>query len=118
VEWADASGQLPFSPQAVGQHWSRSVEVDVVAVNWAQRTILLGECKWTAEPLARDAVRALIEDRAAQVVKAIPEAGQGWRVHYAFFSRAGWTAAARELAEAHNSLLVDLKRLDHDLAAV
>ena len=37
VEWAGASGRLPFASQAVGQHWSRSVEVDVAAVNWQAR---------------------------------------------------------------------------------
>jgi len=81
-----------------------------------QRAILLGECKWIAEPMARDVVRTLIEAKAGQVLKALPEGGQGWQVHFAFFSRTGWTPAARELALAHHSLLVDLKRLDRDLA--
>jgi AAA+ ATPase superfamily predicted ATPase len=117
VESAGAAGQLPFTPQAVGQHWSRSVEADVVAVNWQQRALLLGECKWIAEPMARDVVRGLIELKAIQVLKTLPDAGQGWQVHYAFFSRAGWTPAARDLALAHHSLLVDLKRLDQDLSA-
>ncbi len=116
VEWAGGAGQLPFKPQAVGQHWSRTVEVDVVAVNWEQRAILLGECKWIAEPMARDVVRELIEAKAGQVLKALPEGGQGWQVHFAFFSRTGWTPAARELALAHHSLLVDLQRLDRDLS--
>ena len=63
-------------------------------------------------------VHELIELKAGQLLKSLPEAGQGWQVHFAFFSRAGWTPAARELALAHKSLLVDLKRLDHDLLVV
>jgi hypothetical protein len=40
-----------------------------------------------------------------------------WRVHYALFTRAGATPAARnELAE-HNGIVVDLMRLYHDLTA-
>ena len=38
------------------------------------------------------------------------------RLH-AFFARAGFTAAARQTAEAAGALLVDLKRLDTDLLA-
>jgi AAA+ ATPase superfamily predicted ATPase len=116
VEWANAAGRLPFKPQVVGQHWSRMGEVDVVAVNWEQRAILLAECKWIAEPMARDVVRMLIESKASQVLKSLPEGGQGWQPHFAFFSRTGWTPAARELALAHHSQLVDLKRLDQDLS--
>jgi uncharacterized protein len=28
-----------------GSHWSRTVQVDVVALNWQERAILRGECK-------------------------------------------------------------------------
>ncbi|MCZ7673750.1 MAG: ATP-binding protein [Chloroflexi bacterium] len=38
--------RLPFAPEAVGSHWSRRVQVDVVAINHQSREILLGECKW------------------------------------------------------------------------
>jgi AAA+ ATPase superfamily predicted ATPase len=37
------AGSLPFEPQEVGSHWSRRVQVDVVAVDWRGRVILLGE---------------------------------------------------------------------------
>jgi hypothetical protein len=39
------AGQLPFEVHKVGSHWSRRVQVDIVAVNWTERTILLGESK-------------------------------------------------------------------------
>ncbi|HUV91171.1 MAG TPA: DUF234 domain-containing protein [Anaerolineae bacterium] len=29
----------------VGSHWSRQAQADVVAINWRERAILLGECK-------------------------------------------------------------------------
>jgi hypothetical protein len=47
-------------------------------------------------------------------LKELPS-GEGWKAHYAFFARAGFTGAARAEAEALGALLVDLERLDADL---
>ncbi len=109
------AGQLPFPPEAVGSHWSRSVQVDVAAVNWREKAILLGECKWGTEKVRRDVIRELIETKTSKVLKDLPEGGEGWLVHYAFFARAGFTDAARTEAEAANAQLVDLETLDVDL---
>jgi len=49
----------------VGSHWSRQAQADVVAVNWRERAILVGECKWGAEPVERDVVRELVENKSA-----------------------------------------------------
>lgn len=105
------SRRLPMTPELVGSHWSADAQVDVVAVNWLERAILLGECKWGAEPTDRALVRELIE----KAPKVAP--GPEWRVHYAFFARAGFTDAARADAETVGGLLVDLTRLDTDLRA-
>lgn len=104
-------GQLPFQPELVGSHWSKQAQVDVVAINWRERAILLGECKWGARPVGETVIRELIE-KAPKVVPA-----EGWQVHYAFFARAGFSQAARRQAEAIGAHLVDLKRMDQDWAA-
>jgi len=39
---------LPFVPEVIGSHWSRKVQADVVAINWAARAVLVGECEWGA----------------------------------------------------------------------
>ncbi|MBN1887816.1 MAG: ATP-binding protein [Thermoflexales bacterium] len=112
------AGNLPFKLedlQSVGSHWSRGVQVDVVAINWAERAILLGECKWGTDAVARDIVRELIESKTPKVLKQLPAEGKGWQVHYAFFARAGFTDAARVQAQAAGALLVDLETLDLDL---
>ena len=36
------AGKLPMVPELVGSHWSADAQVDVVAVNWHDRAILLG----------------------------------------------------------------------------
>src|SRR5690606_37630783 len=87
------AGQLPFEAEAVGSHWSRDVQVDVVAVNWREKALLLGECKWGTDAVGRDVIRELLEVKTAKVLRTLPEAGQSWQVTHAFFARAGFTDA-------------------------
>ncbi len=102
-------GKMPFLFQFLGSHWSGDAQVDVVAINWREKVILLGECKWGLESVGRNVVRELIE----KTPLVVPD--KDWQVHYAFFARAGFTDAARIEAEAVNAQLIDLTRLDHDL---
>ena len=99
----------PFAPEIVGSHWAADAQVDVVALNWRDRVILLGECKWGSSPVGRSVVRELV-DKAPKVIP-----GHDWQVHQAFFARAGFTDAARAEAEAKGAFLVDLTTLDQDL---
>jgi uncharacterized protein len=105
------AGRLPFAPEAVGSHWSRRVQVDVVAVNHQRREILLGECKWGAEAVNRQVVRELIEQKGPKVRQELPD-GDSWSLHYAVFARAGFTDAAAAELSARQGLVVDLPALD------
>jgi uncharacterized protein len=118
LEWLLAqarAGKMPFSVEQVGSHWGGGVQVDVVAINWAERQLMLGESKWQANPIGKRVVRDSIETRTPKVLKLLPEQGDAWQVHYAFFGRSGFTEAASQLANEHDAQLVDLARLDHDL---
>ena len=111
-EWTLAqarAGRLPFLPELVGSHWAADAQVDVVAVNWREKAILLGECKWGVDPVGRSTVRELV-DKAPRVV---PD--ESWQVHHVLFARAGFTDAARAQAGAVDARLVDLETLDSDL---
>jgi uncharacterized protein len=110
------AGALPFVPTVIGSHWSRAVQVDVVAINWQTHAILIGECKWGAEEVDRQIVRELIEDKVPKLLRELPQQGQGWTVQYALFARRGFTAAARAEAARYGALLVDAERLDAELA--
>ncbi len=110
------AGKLPFAAEAVGSHWSRRVQVDVVAINHAQRQILLGECKWGEEPVSRQVVRDLIESKGPQVRQELPHQGEGWSFYYAVFARAGFTAAAAAELTGRQGIAVDLPMLDDVLA--
>lgn len=109
------AGRQSFIPDRVGAHWGRGVQVDVVAVNWREKTILLGEAKWTNSRMGRSVVRELVEVKTSKVLAALPGQGTDWTVHYAFFDRVGFTEAAQAEAEIHKALLVDLAMLDREL---
>ena len=109
-------GALPFAPEAVGSHWSRRVQVDVVALDWQSRRILLGEAKWGAETVGRQVIEELVKTKTPRLLADLPDEGQGWQVDYAFFSRAGFSEAARREAQAAQALLVDLVALEEGLA--
>ncbi|MEW5987982.1 MAG: ATP-binding protein [Chloroflexota bacterium] len=107
-----AHGRLPFIPDAVGRHWSPDCEIDVVAINWRQRRLLLGECKWGTDTVGKDVIRSLIEERSPRVLARLE--GE-WQRDYVFFARAGFTPAARAEATTSGATLVDLARLDREI---
>ncbi|MFN8490501.1 MAG: ATP-binding protein [Caldilineaceae bacterium] len=102
-------GQLPFPVELVGSHWSATAQIDVVAINWRDKALLLGECKWTATPIGVSVIRELVA-KTSHVAPA-PD----WQVYYAFFACAGFTPEARREAQAVHALLVDLETVDADL---
>jgi hypothetical protein len=112
IQQADA-GQLPFVPRRIGSYWERKGrQIDVVAVNEDAHHILLGECKWTREPLGASVVRELVEDKAPTVGL---DANKAWQYTYAFFSKSGFTPEARAAAKGKDCIWVDLNRLDEEL---
>jgi AAA+ ATPase superfamily predicted ATPase len=116
VAWAANTGQLPLEADSVGSFWSRLAQVDVAAVNWAQKQLLLGECKWGAGPVEADVLRQLEEKKAPLVLKSLPGEPDEWTVQFVLFSRAGFKANTRALAAATDCRLVDLAQLDRDLS--
>lgn len=126
-EWtlrAAAAGELPFLPDQVGSAWTKQAQVDVAGVNFMEKTLILGECKWSQSPLDRSVLRELVEKTAL----VIPAEGS-WRVFYLGFARRGFTPAAQAYAaslppessggpnwSAAGMRLVDLTQVDDDLA--
>lgn len=129
-EWvlrAGAAGMLPYLPDRVGSAWNARAQVDVVGINFMQKTIILGECKWTLHPAERQVLAELVEKKASLV---IPAKGN-WKVHFLGFSRSGWTSGAQQYQDEFNRRppagpnwvatgmqLVDLEQLDVDMAAL
>ena len=77
---------------------------------------MLGENKWRRDKVNRNQVRELVGQKTTRLKKLLPDKGEGWKFHYAFFSRSGFTAAAEKALRAQGGLVINLQRLDADLA--
>ena len=124
-EWvlrAGAYGILPYLPDRVGSFWNKTVEIDVVGINRMEKTLILGECKWSPKMMGEEVMMRLAEKTAA----VVPQGGT-WRVSYVGLARGGWTVEAQMFAEnigqlsgknwvAETAVLVDLPQVDRDLA--
>jgi len=90
-----------------------------------EKTLILGECKWTLEAADRKVMANLVEEKIARIV---PKQGH-WRVYLLGFSRSGWTSGAQAYQEQIQRLpargenwvtsgmrLLDLAQVDADLA--
>ena len=110
------SRNLPFSVEQVGAHWDSQVQVDVAAISWREKALLLGEVKWQKDRVSRRIIRELILEKTPKIRNVLPDAGQDWRIYYIFFSRSGFTEAAQAIAGEYEATLVDLEGLDQTLS--
>lgn len=107
-EWLlRATGQkiLPFLPDQVGSTWNRQAQIDVAGVNFMEKTLILGECKWDRHSMDLDVLRKMIE----KTDKVLPADGQ-WKVFYVGFARSGWTADAIQFAKGMKNAKVQGSR--------
>ena len=95
------ANQLGFLPERVGSWWERAAEVDVVAVSDADGALLLGECKWSVNPVGTD----VLDDLQRKTPQVDPE-GRWPLVSYAIFAKAGFTPALVARAAAEGVRLV------------
>lgn len=104
---------IPFTVDRVGSWWSRTHEIDVVAVG--EDTLLLAECKWSASPIGPSVLSDL--KRASEALLAEnPHLQRGVRnrprvLRYALFSRSGFTKELSQVAKAEAVLLFDAEDL-------
>jgi AAA+ ATPase superfamily predicted ATPase len=95
------ANQLGFLPERVGSWWERAAEVDVVAVSDADGALLLGECKWSVNPVGTD----ILDDLQRKKLLVDPE-GRWPAVSYALFAKVGFTPALAARAAAEGVRLV------------
>jgi len=85
---------VPFLPDQVGSIWNKEAQIDVAGVNFMEKTLILGECKWDRHPIDWDVLRKLVE----KTERVLPLEGQ-WQVYYLGFARSGWTEEAVQFAK-------------------
>jgi len=99
--YLNAQGKLPFCLDKVGCWWNNHAEIDIVAYNSSGQDILLGECKYTNEPMDVDIFYALQEKK-----KAVAWQKDRRREHLIFFSISGYTEQMQALANSRNDMLL------------
>ena len=76
--------------------------MDVVAVSDADGALLLGECKWSVNPVGTD----VLDDLQRKTSLVDPE-GRWPAVSYALFAKAGFTSALAARAAAEGVRLLE-----------
>ena len=102
-------GEMPFLPEKIGAWWERDTEIDVLAISRTEKQALVGECKWSVNPVGVN-----ILDELKQRAQALLREGEVMQLHYALFSRAGFTPALEAVAQAEE---VRLYRVDEMIGA-
>jgi AAA+ ATPase superfamily predicted ATPase len=87
------AGKLPIVPERIGSWWSRLGELDVLAISPSESTALVGECKWSVNPVGTN----ILEDLKRRAAKMAQESSVE-HLYYALFSRKGFTNALKERA--------------------
>jgi AAA+ ATPase superfamily predicted ATPase len=96
------AGRAPAPYERVGSWWRMAAEVDVVALSEADSALLLGEVKWSRNPVGLDILERLVARTPAVVADlACPPAD----VRYALWSRSGFTPDLVHRAQADGVLL-------------
>lgn len=110
------AGHLPFKPEIVGSDWKGAhYQADVVAVDWRQANVLIGEAKW-GDRLVERADYVKLKERAEKVIARMPlDRKKTWKVHYALFARRGFTAEVSAMAKAERTRLVSFEQIVDDL---
>jgi AAA+ ATPase superfamily predicted ATPase len=83
----------------VGQWWSRTAEIDLLAFSESKDRVLIGEVKWSAKPVGTNVLDKL-ETRSHEINLS----DRIKHTHYALFSRSGFTDQLLELQKTRNDL--------------
>jgi AAA+ ATPase superfamily predicted ATPase len=116
AQGSQAMSPLPFTPEAVGSHWSQGKQANIVAINWRTRDILLGACDWRELPVGERLVDNLLEEKTSLLRRELPFQGENWTFHYVIFPRIGLTEAAQTRFQSLGGLVVPLPQLERGLS--
>lgn len=92
---------LPFYFTKIGRWWNKTDEIDIMAVDYRQTQLLLGECKYKHRPVDVKDLKHFLGKKVAQ----------DKRLYYYFFSKAGYTEQAVAYAAEKGIKLVSLDEL-------
>lgn len=115
---------LPFAPEYVSSDWGPRHQADVVAVNWHDHQVLIGEAKWHVDDFDLKEWRSFLK-RAEHVLERLKNADPArrrdsaspdWTTYLILFARRGITPAVRVAVEQANAKVMLFEEIAADLA--
>ena len=101
-------GLISFVPSRIGSYWLNDfdgdTEIDVMSVDYQNKRVFAGECKYRAKPVDAPVYFALKEkvDSAAEIRKAF----SGYEVIYGVFSKSGFTQRMLDIAKENTEIIL------------
>ena len=86
-------GKLSFLPEQIGGWWDRDAEIDLLAISQTEKAALVGECKWSINPVGTNILEEL-----KQKSQVLIERYGIQKLQFALFARSGFTNALKEQA--------------------
>src|SRR3972149_2125591 len=91
----------------VGRWWSKDSEIDIVAINDDENSILFGEAKWSTKKVGTDILTDL--KRKSSMVEW---GKKNRKEYYALFSRKGFTEEVKMIAEKEGVFLIGVEEIN------
>ena len=86
-------GKLSFLPEQIGGWWDRDAEIDLLAISQLEKSALVGECKWSINPVGTNILEELKQKSQVLIEKYGIQ-----KLQFALFARSGFTNALKEQA--------------------
>lgn len=102
--WGFREKIFPF--ERVGRWWDKDNELDMVALNAADKEILFGEVKWSNKPLGTN-----IFEELKRKSESVDWHNATRKVHYLLCSKSGFTKDMLDLAKKEKVLLIHKDKL-------
>lgn len=97
----NAEGVWPFNFTKLGRYWDAKEEIDIAALDPEGKNLILGECKFWAEPVGVSVLRNL--EAKTNAVSWNRDTRNVW---YVLFSASGFTQELMKEAEARSDLVL------------
>ncbi|MEJ2708922.1 MAG: ATP-binding protein [Anaerolineales bacterium] len=121
-EWLRSQGQAgdaPFPFEDAGRIWGtanrKAVEVDVAAISWRHRALLLGEAKWTENNVGIEVLDKLLGWTTERVLELLPPPQKEWTIYHYLFAKRGFTPEVIRIARENNVTLVQTAPIEDEL---
>ena len=97
----NGEGAWPFNFTKIGRYWDSKDEIDIVALDPEGKNLILGECKYWAEPVGMSVLRDL-----EAKTDSVAWERDNRKVWYVLFSASGFSDELKALAESREDLLL------------